>query len=454
MRLLYFEGQLFLARGVAERLVAAPHDPNPSIGANQRNVPPDLLLFDNGNAARFLDRDGVFDAAIMPTSLRFERLEILRAYPDKHYLVIDSTNDVVEQQITPGESVRLADRIFLVEDIVPWEGLLRHPSGQAMATVVLRTTENSREQRLFLQTGAWNYLTGDVAIQFQWHANESTARAAAAATRDALQTQARLGVRDGEAIQWLQGLAPGSGLTLRNGGRVSFVKHAPDKRSIYVLIESGGEKRRVEVPVNEFLEDSEVYYQDPSQAAHITIVHAWEEGQALIQYMGSQKISELRVLHEGDTWSSQGGQHLQLEQVLAHAIPVSASVGQISAVRLSYDGRKYTLREGLVKTIDTIRMEYRRKPQSPDAVVHLSALDEAGLLRSEIALGTHASERLGNWLFSVDDSALPTRDRVILKAVRRPGGWSFYLGCALFAAGCVGWVFVRGRQEVGHSCPT
>jgi len=446
-RLLFFEGEVFLPRGAAERLAVAPHDPARTRWAGQRNVSADLLAFDNPRAAARLGRDGRFDAAFMPLGLRLEDLEIIHARPDTHHLHLIGPGGTEEVPIAPGAAVPLDGGEARVEHIGPWEGLIRHARGPAMAHVAAGDLGGA----LFLESGSWNFPDGEIAVHFKWHESEDRARQARAASRDDIAGEARWGVQDGQAIQWIHGLTPGNALALRDGTRVMSLGTDPGRGELRVRVDDGGGARDVLIAANDFEGGGPIYYQDPASAPWIFMLHAWEDDRVLVQRFGTGGGPEERVLASGESWPGGGEPPFRLEQVYSRAVPVTRSAGQLSAARLAWGDRVETLPEGHVKTLGGVRLEYIRRPQPPEALLHLAAVDDTGVERAAITLRPGGSARIGAWVIRARDGAQFSPEGVVLAASRRPGGWAFYGGLFLAAAGSFGLTYIRFTSPAGRA---
>jgi hypothetical protein len=348
MELQHFDGQLYLERGIAERLAVAPHHSGASIVLNQRNTPADLLLFDNGRTADILEAGGTFDGAIMPWGLRYDGLETIQQFPDKHQIALQDMDGQRTIPISSGELIDTEARSYRVEEIRPWEGLLRHPRGRPLASVVLTDEPNSQGTLRFLPSDRWNMFGGNTAIQFRWHGSESGAIVAASGNRADLEGEARWGVRDGQAIQWIQSMLPGSGIVRQDGSRVSFLHRSPDQDSIAVEIELNGTSRNVIAIANAFHEEQQVYYEAPALARHVIVVHGWEDNRAIVQSFVSAGDSATQRLECGETWAEPHGQFIRLEQLLSSSVPVTPPTEKIYAATIRDNGTLHTLREGLV----------------------------------------------------------------------------------------------------------
>ncbi len=480
VRVQHFEGQLYLAQGVTEHLVVAPHDPQSGLGVSQKNVEPDILLLDNPKAARRLQATARFDGVLMPTGLRFDRREILKDYPDKQVLVIQGPGGSREELVAPGDSIRMGagpahvaldgstsqkdsdtssvpevtpsghgsnqdvpTGVLEIDAISPWTGLIRYTRGQPMATLTVRPLTAGDEHLLFLQQHSWFYPGNNDAVTFVWHENEGLARKAAAMGRASFDGAGRWGVRDGQAIQWIQGVAPGSGIVLGDGARVTLLQRSPDKKTVVLRVERDGAIETQTVYVNAAGEADDFFYEDPAQADDIIVVHGWKDGAALVQRIGADDRPTIRPMEDGENWLVGGVPEIELGQVLGAAVPYTSSEGELTALYCRHEGKQVVLREGLVRTLGDYRLEYRRVPQPPDVKVFLSVVTQDGTVKEETHLSSGQRCRVGTWVFQLAPGDGDESDSVILSALRKPGGWSFYLGVSLFVLGSVGLVGMR-----------
>ena len=93
-------------------------------------------------------------------------------------------------------------------------------------------------------------------------------------------------------------------------------------------------------------------------------------------------------------------------------------------------------------------MEYVREKVPPDVSIHLSLQDDSGFVQALTPLRRTRAQRMGSWVFSIDNAVEATEGKVILSACRKPGGWAFYLGVALFVVGSVGWTWNSRLRRV------
>ncbi len=449
--ILYFQlqttgGKIFLSTGVTEHTVITPHNPDHFSVGPHRNLSPDLLPLDNSRALRFLDPDETYDGAVMPLGLRLDRHELLHESEDEHELVIHGPDGPVVHPVVPGNTIPVGDSMLVVEELVPWEGLVRHERGRPLAYLAWATDASKPGTALFLEQDAWYYPDGQTALQFQWHETEAEAEQAARTGREALGAEARWGVRDGAAVQWLQSLTPGSGLTLRDGTQVRYVGREADGSAITLQV--GGEKvTRVAVPRNAVGDPGPYYYQDPSGAPRVVRLHGWDEDRALVQCLEDSALPVTTALSAGGQWNFSHGGYLRLEQLMSRAVPLPHATGGLSALVLRHGDRTLQLREGIVHTSDTLRLEYRRHPQAPELSLHLAALNAAGEEVDTFTLPPGATHQLGNWEFTWEGQHVGSGEDVVLTARRRAGTWSVALGFALLFLGTLGLVYVQTRPR-------
>lgn len=441
-----FKGTLFLQRGVTETLVFRPSEGRLALGAAQRNVPSDLLLLENPGVARVLRKDQNYDAMVLPFALRLDEVEVLAERPSKHWLEVEGPDVEKRVQIVAGGEVPLPAGSIQVDEIGPWEGLVRTGVGRPMATVRLENPEGASAKLLFLEDRQWQFPTQDLALCFYWHESEAALEAASAHGLAGLNA-ARWGVRDGKATQWLASFEQGAGLRLRDGTEV--VLEADGRREGWVMLRvtKGAETETHRIHANRANPDEPFLLQDPAAAERVLELHAWREDQIVARILGPDG-AETTELKPGMQWEvANVPTPLEPVQVMASAVPIPG--GEVQAAYVHLGGEEVTLREGLMETAGDYRIRYQREPQPPEARYHFAAVQPDGQPHETFALDATTSARVGAWLFRLSEENPFAPAGIALDATRRPGGFAQYLGLGLFVAGSFGLVILRfaGRKN-------
>jgi len=441
------EGSLLLSPGSTEHAVVIAHEPDQVIATPHRNLSTELLPLENPRAIRFLDTNRTYDAIILPFGIRLDHYEVLEEADDTHELIVHSGGELVNRTVVPGDSVPVFDEVLEMVEVVPWEGLIRHERGRPMVHLTWTAATPHSDTSLFLERDAWYYPDAETSLQFQWHDSEAEARQVADTGREALRAQAQWGVRDGGAVQWMQSLTPGSGLTLRDGTQVLFVRRETDGSAITLQVTKDEETTRVPVSRNVVGGPGPYYYQDPAGAPHVIRLHGWDEGQVVLQHLEGDTPALRRTMAVGDHWVMPDGGQLRLDHVMSRAVPLTHAAGGLSALVFRHGEDTLRLREGVVITSDSLRLEYRRTPQPPAVALHLTTIDSAGETMESFSMAPGTSQRLDNWMLTWEGTHVGTGDDVVLTARRHGGRWALSLGLGLAILGTLGLAFLRSRTR-------
>lgn len=444
----YFSGTIFLPDGNSEHLVVRPHDGSLGIGLSQRNVPADLLMLDNPGVTRALPREGSYDAVVLPFGLRLEEAVSGEAIPPIHTLVVEGPSDIQTVTVEAGDRVSIGRATLTVGHIGPWEGLLRNASGVPMAAVVLDSESPWTGPTHFLESGRWYTLSSAQAIYFAWHDNEPSARDAFAASLDEID-YVRWGVRDGAAMQWFEGLIPGTGLTLRDGTKVMLRAVLSGGQTIRLAVDGGEGPVDVTVEANVGDHTRAYQFESPAATGHGIMLHAWREDEVVCRVLRRDRPAEERVLSPGTDWAiPPEGPTLHLAAVMDSAVPVAG--GKLDAVYLQTADHTYSIREGLVETIEGHRIHYEKVDAGGGGRYTIDALDASGARIATRSLTGNNSARVGAWVFRLTGENPAGLSGIAVTATRRPGGWTQGIGLGLFLAGSFGLVFVRFAGSRGN----
>lgn len=444
-RLQGFEGALFLQQGAAEHLAFRAASGGLGVGVAQRNVPPDLLLFDNPRAVRALRQDQHYDAMLLPVALRLDAVEIIAEHPARHALSMEGPAGADRVPIDTGTTVELGEKSLEVTRIGTWEGLVRTGTGRPMAAVALGATDPAEGPVLFLESGSWRQAHPDLALRFLWHASEADLHAALDRPLDP-GAGARWGIRDGNAIQWFESFTPGTGARLRDGTRVALAEDHRAEGAVTLRVNDDSGERLARVAANQVAGDTRFLLELPAMSAKVLELHAWREDQVHVRMWHQNQPEPVRVRAPGDVWAvAPGDQMLDLRQVMADAVAVPG--GKVFAAYAQAGGRRYALREGLAETIGEFRVQYEREQPPPDARYAIAVLDPAGAAVDTIHLAAGDRARIGAWVVSLAPENPFAPAGIALDVARRPGGFAQNLGLLLFVGGSFGLIVVRFRSR-------
>lgn len=458
-----FEGRMHLRTGHAERLVARPGGQGFALGAAHRAIPAELLPWEDPvAAARHFGEDGLVDAAVMPGRLQLRSLEVLETRPPREVLEIHAPTGRTTHPVAAGAPVPDTDPPLRMTCPRPWSGLVRDPRGHPMAAVGLRGTEDGAwSDPLLAAPGVWMQAADTFALRFAWARDEAAARADLARGGPGAAT-ARWGVRDGAAIHWIEGLAPGSGIGLADGSEVVLLRAgaAPGGGPAILLDHRrDGSATRHWVPPGG-LPDTPYHYEDPARAALLVEIRAWREDRVLAAAWVDGVALEPVELDVGAPWRPDGADlALRVGQILAQAIPVPLVDPPVMALEVSGPEGGILLREGELATLGDLRLRYRRLPVPPRVRAAFAYLTP-GRAAEEFTLEAGQTRRLGDWIVAIDPDHLDPQPSVVVLARRTLGGPDRLLGAALFAIGATGMVWMRfarlpwaGRRGRGSVAP-
>lgn len=428
----HFSGSVFLLPGASESLAFCPTDGRFRLGAAQRGVASDLLLFDNPRSVQALRADQSYDGTILPFALRLEKVELLEVKSSRQIIQIDGLDGKRQETVAEGARVSVGDETLEVESIGPWEGLVRVPRGEPMVALELPETPGSLK---FLESGRSYILQPDLAVCFSWFGSEDEARASLPARLD-VTAGARWGIRDRGSIQWFENFVPGTGLVLQDGAQVSLTEANRAEGFITVQIVRGPGTETVRVKANEAAPEDRYLYDDPAATGRVIYLHAWREDSViarLLQRDGAAADIEMGI--------GTGDAPVVLRQVIARAVAVPG--GKIRAAQVRFGGRRIALREGLSETVGDYRLLYREEPVPPEARYHMAALDTDGTPVETFTLESGQAERIGAWVIALSPENPFAPRGVALTAERRPGGLGQSIGLGLFVLGSFGLVIAR-----------
>lgn len=442
-RMQRFDGELCLYEGQAEVLAARQARGRMDLAATYRGLPAEVLPWRNPDTARrFFGTSELFDAAPLPGAIRLTQVEILDTPPPRDVLQMDYNGDhqeipVVEGAACPGAGVPLT-----MKGLRPWTGLVRDPRGTAMAAIALKPGDADWSAPLLLQNGMWSLSGQTLAMRFDrgedtppdtWPGDLSP------------ETGARWGVRDGKAVQWVEGLNPGSGFTLRDGSEVEFVRFDPDRAEILLAHAHGDAPKPVWVPVNEITPQATYFFECPA-LCH-TIIRLWGMGEGRVRAAmreAAQPDWQFQTLDAGQSWSpGKSSYQLRLDQAIDHAVPVPRTDPPVYALVVETPSGPLELREGELVTWQARRLRFRRIPVPPVIRAHLEVHEPEDGRTEAFTLAAGESFRWRDWRFAIRPNPAEGQHSVIVEAHRTWGTPSRWFGITLFVTGAFGLIFVR-----------
>ncbi|MCX5769717.1 MAG: hypothetical protein NTZ09_05530 [Candidatus Hydrogenedentes bacterium] len=418
-----FRGRVAVRLGREENIAVAPAIVQPRFETPNTawNVPPRLIPFNDPDTAwKALPKSENYRVARLPFSVRVDKINVISAPPPRHFLASNGTEPTGLIEIQQGGDVHIGNAQFKVARIGPWSGLMRDPQGVPMAAVTLTSggPNAPAQTTLFLASGIWQTTPGGAAVYFAWHPGDAeAARSAAAAPPPGLES-ARWGVIDRGAINWFRSFAPGTGARLSSGEDVTLVAFDEKIPAVAVEIQRGATKRVVSVAANEITDGVPVRFEYPTLAPLVFMVHAWEDGRALVAAYENRQPAGQEELQQGRSFHPAAAPlNLRIDDVLSSAVPVPESESNLwAAVLKSESGEEITLRQGEAKRFDDLLVEYVRL-FPPRVVNYILTIDGA----RQATLKPGQSVRIGDWRLRQAENECDPNTVAVLAAQFTPG---------------------------------
>lgn len=448
-RMQAFEGEIYLGPGIPESVVVRTGGGAfPALGI-ERNMPAELIHFDNPSTVALMDENQVYDAAQLPFSLRLDAVETIALHPPRAVIAITSNGDTREWPAEAGVTIETGAGHFVrLLETRPWSGLVRTPHGNPMAMIDVGVPDKGWVAGLFVSTEEWLYVQGGIGVRLRWFYSEPEARAALPTVVPGIES-ARWGVREGQRVHWFQSFAPGTGITLDDGAEVTLIATQEDAAGhverIEVEITRGGSAKRHIVPARAEFSTEGLRFENPVLLPFQAHLHAWKDGEVIALAIYNGKLGEPAIVKEGETWrpGSAGSIQLRLDQLMGRAVPLAVEDSEISEALLEIDGGVRNVREGEESALGDAILKYRRIPQAPDARHTLSAIYPGGDSPDIYTMGPGETLRIGDWKFSPSSEVPASEGGAVLHARRTLGGPVKMAGAVLFMLGSFGYVIVR-----------
>ena len=420
-----FRGTLAVGLGRQEKIAVAsamiplrPETPNVLPNVPARHIP----FEDPETAWKAFLRSADYHAARLPFSVKLDKIDVISAPPPTHLLSLSGAEPAASVEIQDGGEAPIGGVPYKVASIGLWSGLMRDPQGVPMAAVTLTGDGGNAPARttLFLASDVWQTTPGGAAVYFAWHPGDvESARAAAAAGLPGLESE-RWGVVDGGAINWFHAFTPGTGARLSTGEEVTLVAFDEKRPAVAVEIDRAGTKDVVWVAANETIERVPVRFDYPALAPHVFMLHAWEDGRALVAaYENRQPAGQLELQRAQWFHPDPAPLNLRLDDVMSNAVPVDESESKLWAAVLKSDaGEEITLRQGEAKRLGDSLVEYKRLFPPRDVNYILTV---AGTTTRQVTLKPGQSLRAGHWRLRQAQNQCDPHTVAVLEADYMPG---------------------------------
>jgi hypothetical protein len=424
-----------------------------------RNMPLDVLPLDNPQAARtLLDGKKSYDAMAMGLRLRLNDITVLSPASERDVIEVTAASGAVTAaDARPGTVLSVETGACAIRSVEPWAGLVREPSGRAMAAFSFQR-KGTRDwiQGLFTEAGQWTLLPPEMALRLDWVDSEASAKAGLPPARPAMDA-ARWSVVEKGRAHWFDTFTPGTGVTLADG--TEYVLLASDDGTekppvITVGIKKAGQTRRVKVTANATELREGLRFEYPGAMPLLVVARAWRDGAVWLESFGPDRAFGPVRLEEGGEWDATPELRFRIDQVMRQGLPVGLRGAPVWMAAVDTgDGALLRLREGLAVRHKEGSFRYRRLPQPPAVRYAFQALSLDGKPIESFTLGPGEKHQVREWLFTQADDNLNADKSALLMAKRLPASRYGILGVLLLAAGAAGWMLTQVRARRGSAEP-
>jgi hypothetical protein len=312
-------------------------------------------------AAEFRDRSNGPNSEL----LRVELLQIVPYLesPPRDRLSVSTGSIEETHEWIPGSEIAVAGRIYRVETVRTWKGLLPMTGGAQMVSVTLLRPDALPIEDILLRTGQRLDIGGDVSLDLRECIGRDDALALIAAA--ALDVDpGKWGIADGGGVIWFESFIPGTGATLSDGSLIMLESFSPQTMSLVVRKRTafGVDTLRVDGPSSApplFLEYSRA-------ASPVIGLYVIEDGRVLMAVSPPQEIAA------GETWPfTKGPYTLRLEQAFRSAAPVGAADSPFFEGVLVSGEDRIRVRQGEAVRVGDSLLRYLREPNNATAAIHL-----------------------------------------------------------------------------------
>jgi len=452
-RIQWFEGMICIEKGKTEHVVVRKSSADAGVFAEERNLPLELIAFDNPSVARTcFDEKAVYDAAALPFRLHLEDVVILEEQLAREMLEVTQQGRKTHYPVKAGAHFPLGTDSGTILGVQRWTGLLSHPSGQPMVTVSCHPPSEGWGEPLFLARGVWRMTAKAMALYLDWFENEALAKEKLPMELPGLQS-ARWGVVEGQNTHWFNTFTPGAGMTLTDGTEVALLRFedqhgAPEgaKPALLFSVNKNGKREEGWVYANNSSKDGSIRFDYPGQCETVLILHGWQDGAVWAKaFYKGQACGEIKLM-EKQPWMPPGGfpYEVRADQIMQQAVPVGNDTAPVQALSLQLPSGIIHLREGETHAGKDYRIHYLKRTQAPVVRYVLDAVKEGK--KRQYMLSPGGSFRHGFWRFRQDPENPRAGTIAVLDAERTLGGYSQLFGSCLFVAGAFGWVVIRFKK--------
>ena len=438
-----FSGEICVPLNREERMVVrlAADTPLPAWLAKRpdlRSVSAEEIPFQEPATARGLPGDTQrYDAMTLPYSIRLKRVSVLLGFEPSDALTITAPESNRTVDIAANGQVDINGEACRVEVIRKWSGLLRHPSGEALAMISIRRDAETWTDDIVLAKDMWRRIELGIGVRLSWSSSEAAAREALAKGLPGIES-ARWGAVDGAAVNWFESFTPGTGADLSGGGSVTLRQldeHRDGQPAIEVEIAKPGDTKTIWVPANEANANAPIRFEYFARMETVIFLNAFGEGQVVAGAFYRQQACGTAVLAAGETWMPKPAPYeVRLDQALENAVVVTPKESTLYEAVLRTPSRTLRLRQGeAVREGDSL-VEFTRKAPPPRVCFDLATVKGDSKQERAFSLGPDATVRVGDWRFSQAAGSDPLRAAVLHAEFAPARPWSRIVMAGALAA--------------------
>ncbi|MBI2433812.1 MAG: hypothetical protein HYV26_13170 [Candidatus Hydrogenedentes bacterium] len=433
-----FTGELYVQLDYPEQVAARPAQDSFLVLSVTRYAPREDIPLLQSASAQQLAGNQRYDAVRLPFVVHLTAAQVLSQPPPREVLEVQQQGETTSIAAETGAQVEVGETTLTLGASQPWTGLLHHPTGEPMAALTLRMS-GEKDQRLLLRDGEWLWPLTSLAVCLFWvDSDEAGHRSLPPELSPWL--GARWGVDDAERTNWFQTFAPGTGLTLEDGTEITLLEVHPGgpEQPPFLLVEWARSGTRETLKIKPNQKPGTLHptmrFECPTAAPSVLLLTAWRDGAALAAvYAAGRRITQ-GTLSEHNLWTpgAEFPGKIRLEQVLARAVPVSASESVAWELPVSGVQQELRLREGELVPWNDAHLRYRRLPQPAENryVLELRSPGAHALLDA-FSLGPGETRRFGAWIFAQSPSRAGGPAAAVLQVERKLSLWFLAPGIIL-----------------------
>ncbi len=363
-RLQSFDGVIVIEEGRAERWAVRPAEKGRLFASTHRNLPAEVIGFDNPNAARrVLNPDALYDALPLSFPLQVVDAEVVAQYPDDNSLEAAFGGKTVQIAAMPGTTLDVPEGRIVLGETSPWIGLVRDGRGAPGAVVSLQRGEAPWATGIYPNATAPVRSLPGAAVLFRWFSSESAAREALLAAVPAWKS-GRWAVRDQGRMHWFDSVVPGSGVVTQAGVEYTLLEAVVTGETPHIRVgrKEGHKTQVLRIAANAAASEDEALFEWYGGDV-VAALHAWRDGAAAARVWRRDKADDVVLLEEGGgletTLPDGAALRLRLDQVMGAGLPATGPDASIMALHLDTPLGEMRLRQGQSLQLKETRLRVR-----------------------------------------------------------------------------------------------